>query len=357
MSSVWNNKISISLFGEGQSPVLGVTINNLPSGEYVDISKIKKFMNRLKSSGYYENLVPHIISGIFNSRTTGTPLCAFVQNCNSYPTDSDIDNLARAGHADYTGTVRYRGFNDVRDNGHFSDKLIIPLSFAGAVCGQILERRGIYTGVHVSQLYNIKDNPFNPVKITRDDVINLHNKDIPVLNDLKGSMMIKVIEDINNTGDTLGGIVECATINIPAGIGSPVFNGLQNTISQLIFGLPFVTGIEFGAGFKSAEMTGSNWNDDFYVDNHGHVLTETNNHGGILGGISSGMPVIFRVAFRPQPDLQKISKAVDLSEMNTKNYQADSSYNPCAVFRFAPAVEAIANIAILTHMLEYPNFC
>ncbi len=357
MSSVWNNKISVSLFGEAQSPLVGVTVNNLPSGEYIDISKIKKFMARLENSNLYETLTPHIISGLFNSRTTGTPLCAFIQNLQQYTSSAKNNHLARAGHADYTGAVRYRGFNDVRDGGHFSDRLTLPLSFAGAICGQILERRGIYTGVHISRIHNVKDNPFNPVKISREDIINIRNKNIPVINDLKGSMMIKEIDDISNTGDSLGGVIECVIINVPAGIGSPVFDGLQNTISQLIFALPLVTGIEFGTGFKSAEMTGSKWNDDFYIDSHNHVLTKTNNHGGILGGISSGMPIIFKVAFRPNPSLSKPNKAIDLQEMTTADYQTSQNYTPCTVLKAIPAVEAIANIAILTHMLDYPNFC
>ncbi|MDE6500609.1 MAG: chorismate synthase [Ruminococcus sp.] len=358
MSSVWNNKISISVFGEAQSPAIGVTVNNLPSGEYVDVAEIKKFLKRLRRADSRENLLPHIMSGLFNNRTTGSPLCAFIQNYSSEPVYvPETDRLARAGHADYTGAVRYRGFNDVRDGGHFSERLTVPLCFAGAVCGQILERRGIYTGTHIARIHNIKDNPFNPVKVTRDDIISIHNKEFPVINDRKGWLMEEDIERVRKTGDSLGGVVECAIINVPAGVGSPIFDGLQNTISQLVFGIPFVTGIEFGTGFKSAGMTGSDWNDDFYVDGHGHVLTETNNHGGILGGISSGMPITFKVSFRPNPTFAKAQKGVDLQEMTSETYQTNNDYDPCTVIRAVPAVESVANIAILSHMMEYPNFC
>lgn len=358
MSSIWNNRISVSLFGEAQSHAVGVTVNNLPSGEFVDEVEIRRFMARLKDSDQSKNIMPHVMSGIYNGRTTGTPLCAFLQNTVSELfTVPENECLARAGHADYTGAVRYRGFNDVRDDGHFSDRLMIPLCFAGAVCGQILERRGIYTGTHIARVHNIKDNPFNPVRITREDIINLRNKDFPVINDRKGWLMAEDIERVCKSGDSLGGVVECAVINVPAGIGSPIFDGLQNTISQLIFGIPLVTGIEFGTGVKSCGMTGSQWNDDFYVDGHDHVLTRTNNHGGILGGISSGMPIIFKVTFRPDPTFAKPQTAVDLRKMTDMTYDTGKTASPLAIVKAVAVVEAVANIAVLNHMMDYPNFC
>ena len=253
MSSIWNNRISVSIFGEASGPAIGVTIDNLPSGEYIDSEELAKFMARRYPAvgGYpadpHENIVPHIMSGVYNDRTTGTPLCAFIQ---SIPTDEpendNLDKLARPGHADYTGAVRYRGFNDVRSSGHFSDKLTAPLCFAGAICGQILERRGIYAGAHILQLHNIKDNPYDPVNITRDGVKSVRIKDFPVINDRKGWMMQEDIEKAKTAGESLGGVIECAAVNVPVGIGSPLFDGLQNTIAQLIFGIPGVTGLEFG---------------------------------------------------------------------------------------------------------------
>ncbi|MCM1507198.1 MAG: chorismate synthase [Ruminococcus flavefaciens] len=359
MSSVWNNRISVSVFGEAQSNAIGVTINNLPAGEYIDAKAIKKFMLRTGSGNRMENIMPHIVSGIFNERTTGTPVCAFIQNYTPEPIarDENIDRLARCGHADYTGAVRYRGFNDVRDGGHFSERLTIPLCFAGALCGQILERRGIYTGSHIARIHKINDNPFDEVNLNRDHIISIRNKDFPVISDRKGWLMLEEIERIRKKGDSLGGVIECASVNVPAGIGSPIFDGLENTIAQLAFGIPFVTGIEFGAGFKSATMTGSLYNDEFYFDSHGHVLTKTNNHGGILGGISSGMPVVFRVAVRPNPSVAKLQKTVDMHNMTDETFTAGNDYEPCTVARAVPAVEAVANIALLTHMMDYPNFC
>ncbi|MDE5771564.1 MAG: chorismate synthase [Ruminococcus sp.] len=364
MSSVWNNRISVSLFGEAHSHAVGVTINNLPAGEYIDADEINRFMlriNRKKSDMDFlrtENTTPHIISGIYNERTTGAPLCALIQNSVSAETDdfSSLGRLARPGHADYTGAVRYKGFNDVRDGGHFSERLTVPLCFAGAVCGQILERRGIYTGSHVAQIHTIKDNPFDYVNLKRDHIISMREKDFPIINDRKGWLMTEKIIKAHQEGDSLGGVVECASVNVPAGIGSPVFNGLESTIAQLVFSIPCVTGIEFGAGFRASRMTGSENNDEFYVDEHGHVLTKTNNHGGILGGISSGMPIVFRVSFRPDPSVAKPQQTVDLHSMTKEAFSLDDCES-CTVMRAVPCVEAAANIALLSHMIDYPNFC
>ena len=364
MSSIWNNRISVSIFGEASGPAIGVTIDNLPSGEYIDTDELARFMSRRcpEVGGYsaspYENMMPHVMSGIFNDRTTGTPLCAFIQNIpEDKPETDNLDKLARPGHADYTGAVRYKGFNDVRNSGHFSDKLTAPLCFAGAICGQILERRGIYAGAHILQLHNIKDNPFDPVNITRDGVKSVRVKDFPVINDRKGWMMQEDIEKARIAGESLGGVIECAAVNIPAGIGSPLFDGLQNNIAQLIFGIPGVTGLEFGAGFLSAKMVGSQNNDDFYVDDHGHVVTRTNNHGGILGGISSGMPITLRVAFKPSPSVAKPQTAVNLHDMTEESIEDIKGHVPCTVPAAVPCVEAAVNIALLSHMIDYPNFC
>ena len=363
MSSIWNNRISFSIFGEADGPAIGVTIDNLPPGEHIDADEISAFMARrsIAAGGYYagirENITPHIMSGIFNGRTTGSPLCAFIQNIPDAPKNEELDNLVRPGHADYTGAVRYRGFNDVRNSGHFSDKLTAPLCFAGAVCGQILERRGIYTGAHILQLHDIRDNPFDPVNITRDGVKSIRIKDFPVINDRKGWLMTDDIEKARAAGESLGGIVECAAVNVPAGIGSPIFDGLENNIAQLVFGIPGVMGLEFGAGFESAQMLGSRNNDDFYVDEHGHVLTKTNNRGGILGGISSGMPITLRVAFKPSPAVAKYEGAVNYRDMTEKNADNTDGHIPCTVPSAVPCVEAAVNIALLSNMLDYPNFC
>lgn len=363
MSSIWNTGVSISIFGESHGPAIGVVMDKLPSGEYIDMDELLHFMSRRApkkdktSTQRREKDMPQIMSGLFNNRTTGTPLCAFIPNTDTHSADySQMSKLARPGHADYTGALRYKGFNDVRGGGHFSGRLTAPLCFAGAVCGQILERRGIYVGAHIAEIHKIKDDSFNPITTSRDDIRNLRIKEFPVLNDKKGTAMRNDIEKARECQDSVGGIVECIAINVPAGIGSPIFDGLENTIAQLVFGIPAVKGIEFGAGFNCAKMLGSENNDEFYVDDLGHVVTRTNNAGGILGGISSGMPITLRVAFKPTPSISKPQNTIDYSAMKNEVISIKGRHDPCVVPRAVPCVEAAVNIAILSHMLDYPNF-
>jgi len=348
MSSIWNNRISISFFGEAEGAAIGVTIDGLPAGEFIDSDEIRRYMDRRTPDSYRdENTrrtpLPRIMSGVSGDRTSGGPLCAFIQNVDRRPREERKNELSantRVGNADYTGAVRFRGYNDVMDRISRAEKLTAPLCFAGAVCAQILERRGIFTGAHIAQIHNIKDNPYDRVKLDRDAVISVRYKDFPVINDRKGWLMLEDIARAKEAGESLGGIIECAAVNVPAGVGSPIFDGLENNIAQIIFGIPSVKGLEFGAGFSTAKMVGSQSSDDFYVDEHGHVLTRTNNHGGILGGISSGMPITLNVAFKP-----------------VQNEGSGGLGDTCIVPKVVPCVEAAVNIALLSNMLDYPSFC
>ncbi|MCD7959111.1 MAG: chorismate synthase [Ruminococcus sp.] len=363
MSSFWNHNISISIFGESHGPAIGIVIDNLPPGEYIDLEKLRQFMARRtpKKDGTTtlrsEQDLPQIMSGLLNDRTTGVPLCAFIQNTDTHSKDySNLSRLPRPGHADYTGAMRYRGFNDVRGGGHFSGRLTAPLVFAGAVCGQILERRGIYTGAHILSIHDIKDDAFSRTKVTKEDILEVREKDFPVRSDTQGEKMREDIIKARLGQESLGGIVECVAINVPAGVGSPMFDGLENTIASLIFGIPAVKGLEFGAGFQVAEMVGSQDNDPFYIDENGQVKTKTNNHGGILGGISSGMPITLNVAIKPTASIAKPQETVDFRAKTNETLQIQGRHDPCIVPRAVPCVEAAVNLALLSHMMEYPNF-
>lgn len=363
MSSTWNNRISISIFGESHGPAIGVVIDNLPPGEYIDIQKLGHFLARRapKKDGTTtmraEKDLPQIMSGLINDKTTGTPLCAFIRNTDTRSKDyGNIARLARPGHADYTGAVRYKGFNDIRGGGHFSGRLTAPLCFAGAVCGQILEKRGIYTGAHIAEIHNIKDDSFDRTNVSKQDILDVRYKKFPVINDEQGEKMFEDIQKARVGCESLGGIIECVCINVPAGVGSPMFEGLENTLAQLIFGIPAVKGLEFGAGFLTAKMVGSQNNDDFYVDERGHVKTKSNNHGGILGGISSGMPITMNVAIKPTPSISKPQETIDYEHMKNETLVIHGRHDPCIVPRAVPCVEAAVNIGILSHMLDYPNF-
>ncbi|MEE0439172.1 MAG: chorismate synthase [Ruminococcus sp.] len=363
MSSFWNNRISISIFGESHGPAIGVTIDNLPPGEYIDMDKIHQFMTRRapKKDGTTtprsEKDLPEVLSGVLNNRTTGTPLCAMIQNTDTRSKDySNLAKLPRPGHADYTGAMRYQGFNDVRGGGHFSGRLTAPLCFAGAVCGQILERRGIYTGAHIAAIHGIQDDAFSRTRVSKEDILAVREKSFPVINDAQGKLMWEDIQKARMGQESLGGIIECAAVNVPAGIGSPMFDGLENTIAQLVFGIPAVKGIEFGAGFQVAEMVGSQDNDAFYVDENGHIKTKTNNHGGILGGISSGMPITLNVAIKPTASISKPQQTVNFREKTNEILQIQGRHDPCIVPRAVPCVEAAVNLALLSHMMNYPHF-
>ena len=363
MSSTWKNNISFTIFGESHGPAIGVCMDNVPPGESIDVDKIYKFMARRapKKDGTTtmrkESDIPQIISGYHNGKTTGTPLVAMIANNDQHSQDyNNISKLARPGHADYTGALRYRGFNDIRGGGHFSGRLTAPLCFAGAVAQQILEKRGIYVGAHIAEIHGITDKSFDPINTSRQDIIELKEKDFPVIIDVQGNEMKKEILHAREEQDSVGGIIECIAINVPAGIGSPIFDGLENSIAQLIFGIPAVKGLEFGAGFDVAKMTGSENNDEFYVNERGIVVTKTNSHGGILGGISSGMPITLRVAIKPTPSISRAQETIDYSAMKNETLVVKGRHDPCIVPRAVPCVEAAVNLAVLSHMLEYPNF-
>ncbi len=363
MSSTWKNNISFTVFGESHGPAIGVCMDNVPPGESIDVDKIYKFMARRapKKDGTTtmrkESDIPQIISGYHNGKTTGTPLVAMIANNDQHSQDyNNISKLARPGHADYTGALRYRGFNDIRGGGHFSGRLTAPLCFAGAVAQQILEKRGIYIGAHIAEIHGITDKSFDPINTSRQDIIDLKEKDFPVIIDVQGNEMKKEILHAREEQDSVGGIIECIAINVPAGIGSPIFDGLENSIAQLIFGIPAVKGLEFGAGFDVAKMTGSENNDEFYVNERGIVVTKTNSHGGILGGISSGMPITLRVAIKPTPSISRPQETIDYSAMKNETLVVKGRHDPCIVPRAVPCVEAAVSLAVLSHMLEYPNF-
>lgn len=367
MASLWHHRIAISLFGEAEGPAIGVVLDHLPPGEYIALDQLARFMRRRSIPIPTENDnatlpspadVPQILSGLVQNRTTGSPLCAFLNNPKTVEQADyqSMSRIARPGHADYTGAMRYRGFADVRSSGHLSERMTIPLCFAGAVCQQILERRGIYVGAQIASIHNIKDKLLSPTAVTKADLLAIRNKPFPVWDDRAGKRMIRDIQRAQEGGETLGGVIACYAVGVPAGVGSPIFEGIENTIAQLTFGIPGVRGLEFGAGFEAAKMTGSQHNDPFYVDDRGHVLTRSNHHGGVLGGISSGMPIVFRAAIKPAATIAQPQETVDYSAMTNEVLQTPQNGKTCLVPEALPAIEAAACIALVSHLLDYPNF-
>lgn len=358
MSSSLNfGNLTVSIFGESHGNGIGVVIDGLPGGCEIDFDKILDFMARRApkkdgiSTRRNEKDFPEIMSGYLNGKTTGTPLCAVIKNTDQHSKDyGNIAAVARPGHADYTGAMRYNGANDIRGGGHFSGRITAPLVFAGAVCGQILEQRGIYSGAHILSIGDIYDEKFDCVNVTREALEAVKTKDFPLINSDMEQPMKDKVKEASEKLDSIGGRIECAVIGLEAGIGSPMFDGIENRISQAVFGIPAVKGLEFGAGFGFADMCGSEANDCFVTDGN-TVKTVTNNNGGILGGISSGMPVIFTAAIKPTPSIAQPQQTVDYVKMENTVLEIKGRHDACIVPRAVPVVEAAANIAILSFLI------
>ncbi|MCM1298139.1 MAG: chorismate synthase [Firmicutes bacterium] len=356
MSSTINfGNLSVSVFGESHGKAIGAVLDGIPGGEKLDLDGILSFMSRRApkkdgtSTARNEADLPHIISGVVDNITAGTPICAVIQNTDQHSNDyRSVSHLARPGHADYTGYIRYNKSCDLRGGGHFSGRLTAPLCFAGAVCGQILENRGITTGAHILRIFDIKDEKFDPVSISKDQLSEIKSKSFPLIDSGKEEEIKAKILQTRNELNSVGGIIECAAVGVPAGIGSPMFDGLENRIAQAVFGIPAVKGIEFGAGFNSAFMTGKENNDEFYLDDN-VIKTVTNNHGGILGGISSGMPIVFRTAIKPTPSIAQPQNTVDYVKMTESVLQIKGRHDPCIVPRAVPCVEAALNIVLMSY--------
>jgi chorismate synthase len=286
-----------------------------------------------------------ILSGYFNNRTTGTPLCILIKNEDIKSKDY-MGNIARPSHADYTGRVKYNGYNDYRGGGHFSGRITAPLVFAGAIAKQILRQQNIIVGSHIKSIGNVKDSSFNETQIDEQLLMELKERKIPVLDKDKATEMENLILEIKKESDSIGGIIEACVINLIPGIGSPFFDSVESRLSQMIFSIPGVKGIEFGKGFDIAEMTGSEANDEFYIEDD-IVKTYTNNNGGISGGITNGMPMIFRVVFRPTPSIAKTQRTVDMEKKENIEVNIGGRHDPCIVIRAIPVVEAATALVIL----------
>ena len=356
-STLTLGNISLSIFGESHGPAIGAVIDNLPAGEELDLERIYEFMARRApkkdgtSTMRSETDTPEIISGFYNGKTTGEALCAVIKNKDQHSSDyKSISELARPGHADYTAFLRYNGSNDPRGGGHFSGRLTAPLVFAGAVCEQMLEKRGITTAAHIYSIAGEKDTPFDPVNVTREQLKTVKTKYLPVLDENADTKMRSVIDGARKDLNSVGGIIECCAVGFPAGIGSPIYDGIENRVSQLVFGIPAVKGIEFGIGFEAAAIFGSENNDDFYIEN-GEVKTKTNNSGGILGGISNGMPIIFRAAIKPTPSIARPQNTVNFVKKENAVMEIKGRHDPCIVPRAVPCVEAALNVALMSFLV------
>lgn len=349
MSSSYGENLRIHIFGESHGPAVGVTVEGIPAGERVDLEELQRFLDRRApgrtawSTPRKEADIPEFLSGLREGRTCGTPLTAILKSANTRSGDYDaLRDVPRPGHADYTAWVKYGESRDSRGGGHFSGRLTAPLCVAGGICLQLLAREGITVLSRIAAIGGIRDEG----ELTASTA----EKAFPTVSDSAGEAMRSAIVAARAEGDSLGGVIECAVLGLPAGLGDPMFDGMENRIAAAVFGVPAVKGIEFGAGFAAAGLRGSENNDAFSVEN-GRIITDSNHCGGILGGITDGMPLTFRAAVKPTPSLARPQQSVDLKTGEIVPLTVTGRHDPCIVPRAVPCLEAAAAIAVYDALL------
>ncbi|MCR4654623.1 MAG: chorismate synthase [Lachnospiraceae bacterium] len=377
MSNIIGDKFRVNIFGQSHSRAIGVVMEGLPAGFEIDMERLCAFMARRAPGGELatkrrEADIPEFISGLSGGKTCGAPLTAIIRNNDAHSGDySNIKDMPRPGHADYTAYVKYNGFNDIAGGGQFSGRLTAPLCIAGGIAVQLLEKRGIGVYSHIYSIADIKDTPY----ALCGPFVDVSEKELPVINNDVIDPMKQAIQRAREELDSIGGIIECALTGVPAGLGEPMFGGIENRIAGTVFGIPAVKGIEFGRGFEAALLKGSENNDEFCIEaaqekpsgispgedlSEGsakpsgisfEIRTRTNNHGGILGGITSGMPVVFRAAFKPTPSIAREQKSVSLSRMEEGILTIKGRHDPCIAVRAVPCIEAAAAVVMLDLVL------
>lgn len=356
MSSTYGERLKLSIFGQSHGNAIGMTLDNIPAGLKVDTAKLQHFLNRRApgqnehSTPRREEDAPEFLSGIVNGFTCGAPIAAVIHNKNTRSADYEaLKTTPRPGHADYTAQIKYNGYQDAAGGGHFSGRLTAPLCIAGGLCKQWLEDRGIQITGHISVIAGISDDPEH-LDWTNPNA-QLIDPDFPVINADAGEKMRQEIAKAKSVGDSVGGIIECIITGLPAGLGDPMFGGMESRIAQIVYGIPAVKGLDFGSGFSGSSLRGSQNNDSYAVVD-GRVQTITNNAGGILGGITNGMPLVFRVAIKPTPSIAMEQDSVDLANMENAKLTVKGRHDPCIVPRAVPVVEAAAAIAIFDAILS-----
>ena len=349
MSSTFGKAISVTLFGESHGECIGACIDGLPPGLKVDMDYIKAELSKRSAQGGISTArkepdIPEIVSGAKDGFTEGTPLTVLIKNTSADRSAySEMSRIARPSHADYSAQTKYLGFQDASGGGHFSGRLTAPIVAACAVVRQALEAKGIFIGTHILRLGELADRPFS--LDPAEDIKALAGPQFPVLCEEKIREFKGAIESIGAEGDSLGGVLETTVTGLEAGIGEPFFGSIESELAHALFSIPGAKGVEFGAGFEIAAMRGSRANDAFAVRD-GRVVTLTNNSGGINGGVSNGMPVVFRTAFRPTPSISKAQKSVDLNTMTETELVISGRHDPAFIHMARPVVDGLTALVL-----------
>lgn len=352
--NTFGNNINITVFGQSHADAIGVTIDGLPSGIEIDKEYIQKILD-LRATGKSDTATKRkepdkveFLSGIVNGKSCGTSICAIIRNSDTRSSDySDLLGKPRPSHADFPAMVKYGENYDIRGGGQFSGRLTAPLCIAGAIALDILEKRGIKIACHIASVGNVYDDCFDVLEDSVELMDKLNEMSFAVISDEAQEKMRTLIKATASDCDSVGGTVECKITGLPVGIGAPMFDGIENAISRSVFAVPAVKGIEFGAGFAGCELLGSQYNDAYYYDENGNVRTKTNNAGGICGGMSTGMPVIFKVALKPTPSISKVQDTVNLNTKKNETIQIKGRHDPCIVPRANVVIRCVTAIALL----------
>ncbi len=362
MSSCYGKNIRVSIFGQSHSASIGVVIDGLPSGHKVDLEKLNEFMaRRAPSQNEYstarrESDLIEVLSGLKDGVLCGAPFAAEIKNMDAREEDyTQFADKPRPGHADFTAQMKFGGAQDLSGGGHFSGRMTAPLCVAGGIILQLLKEENILIGAHIAEVAGIEDVRFDPVGLSEIDILRAQENAFPANDTVAGRNMKNAIAAARQAGDSVGGVVECAVIGIPAGIGDPMFDGMENRIASAVFAVPAVKGIEFGSGFAGSRLTGSENNDAFTYSSE-TIKTASNNHGGILGGITSGMPIIFRVAIKPTPSISLEQDTVSFSKKQDVLLRITGRHDPCIVPRAVPCIESAAALAIYDALLDFKKY-
>lgn len=355
MSSTYGEHLKLSIFGQSHGPSIGMVLDGIPAGLKVDMLQLQQFMDRrAPGQGEYatarkEADAPEFLSGVVDGYTCGAPIAAIIHNKNTR--SSDYDNLKfcpRPGHADYAAQIKYNGFQDCAGGGHFSGRLTAPLCIAGGLCKQWLAQQGIDIAAHIVSIGGIADDPVYLDWIKPD--FSIIQKDFPVINPQAGQLMRQKIAQAKADGDSVGGLIECIATGVPVGLGGPLFDGMEGKLAHILYGIPAVKGVDFGSGFTGSYLLGSENNDQYAIED-GKIVTLTNNAGGILGGITTGMPLVMQVAVKPTPSIAKQQQSVNLNTMTVQPLCVQGRHDPCIVPRAVPVVEAAVAIALYDTIL------
>ena len=352
------NKLKVTVFGQSHAPAIGCVIDGLPAGFAPDMDRVAAFMARRApgqnawSTPRKEGDTPEVLSGLVDGRTCGAPVAMVIHNGDQHSRDySGLKRTPRPSHADYTAIIKYGENYDIRGGGQFSGRLTAPLCFAGAFALQLLGQRGITVAAHIGQIENIVDAPPDFAAVKREDLEVLLHKPFPVFDDTAGMNMRQAIEAARMEQDSVGGVIRCFVLGLPAGVGEPMFGGVENRLAAALFGIPAVRGVSFGTGFAAAGMRGSVHNDPFIMED-GRVRTRTNHAGGVLGGITSGMPLVVNIAVKPTASISREQETVDLETKENSPLVIHGRHDPCIVPRAVPVAEAVTALMVLDMMLE-----